>query len=154
MDFQNIFSMVPYKRNSYKVKVFRYVFFLIVILFVAFGAYTYYDYQKECQSNAGREAQTKAARIVSQNDERLENLRQYYITMSSNDSIKWMLENNIRYSDYSNYKKAYEDMGSEGIFSDYVGSFTFVNFRTGWVLSIKGLFPMYDTFNEDTLMSR
>lgn len=153
MDFQNIFSMVPYKRNSYKVKVFRYVFFLIVILFVAFGAYTYYDYQKECQSNAGREAQTKAARIVSQNDERLENLRQYYITMSSNDSIKWMLENNIRYSDYSNYKKAYEDMGSEGIFSDYVGSFTFVNFRTGWVLSNKGLFPLYDTYNQDTVMS-
>ena len=153
MDIQNIFSMVPYKRNSYKVTVFRYVFFLIVILFVAFGAYTYYDYQKECQSNAGREAQTKAARIVSQNDERLENLRQYYITMSSNDSIKWMLENNIRYSDYSNYKKAYEDMGSEGIFSDYVGSFTFVNFRTGWVLSNKGLFPLYETYNQDTVMS-
>lgn len=153
MDIQNVIGKVPYKNKSYKVTVFRHVFMLVVVLFLAFIAYTYYDYRKECQINAQREAQVKAARIVNQNDERLENLRQYYITMSSNDSINWMLENNISYSDYSSYKAAYEDMESQGIFSDYLNSFTFMNFRTGWILSNKGLFPLYEVYNADTVMS-
>lgn len=141
------------KAKSYKVTVFQYVFILIAMLLLAFSAYTYYDYCKECQANASREAQTKASRIVAQNDERLENLRQYYITMANNDSIKWLLENNVKYSDYSNYKAAYDDMGSKGIFSDYVSSFTFANFKTGWILSNKGLFRIYEAYNKDTIVS-
>lgn len=144
---------VLHKSKSYKVTVFGGVFLLIATLFLAFSAYTYYDYRKECQANASREAQIKVNRIVSQNDERLENLRQYYLTMATNDSIKWILENDIQYSDYSNYKAAYDDMGSKGIFSDYVNGFTFANFKTGWVLSNKGLFPLYETYNKDNLMS-
>ena len=141
------------KSKSYKVAVFRYVFLLIATLLLAFCAYTYYDYCKECQVNAGREARMKAGRIVEQNDERLENLRQYYVTMTTDDSINWLLENDISYSDYSNYRSAYDNMGSKGIFSDYVGNFSFVNFKTSWVLSNKGLFHLYEAYNKDTIMS-
>lgn len=142
-----------YKSRSYKITVFRAVFLLIATLFLTFSAYTYYDYRKECRENASREAQTKVKRIVEQNDERLENLRQYYVTMADNESIKWMLENDIQYSDYSNYKTAYEDMSSKGIFSDYINGFTFANFKTGWVLSNKGMYRLYETYNKDTLQS-
>lgn len=140
------------KKATYRVVIFRYIFLFTAILLMAFGAYTYYDYQGERQENAEREAQNTAARIVSQNDERLQNLRQYYVTMAENDSIKWMLENDIQYSKYSNYKTAYEDMSSKGIFGDYLGSFTFANFKTGWILSNKGMFPIQETYNEDTLI--
>lgn len=156
MDIKNIVNKctkLSHKSKSYKLTVFGGTFLLIATLFLAFCAYTYYDYRKECQANASREAQTKVSRIVSQNEERLANLRQYYITMANNDSIKWILENEIQYSDYSSYKAAYDDMGSKGIFSDYVNSFTFANFKTGWVLSNKGLFPLYETYNKDILMS-
>ncbi len=140
-------------RTSYKGRVFQYIFLLIAALVCVFCAYTYYDYTKECQANALREAQVKASRIVSQNDERLGNLRQYYVAMTDSDTIKWLLENNVDYSDYSSYKAAYDDMSSKGIFSDYVNSFTFVNFKTGWVLSNKGLFHLYEAYNSDTAMS-
>ena len=116
-----------------------------------FGAYTFYTYEEERQLHAQNEAQNTVQRIVSQNDERFENLRQYYVTMADNDSIKWMLENDVKYSDYSHYKKAYEDMGSQGIFADSIESFTFTNFQTGWVLSNKGLFQTYEVCNRDIL---
>ncbi len=141
------------KTNSYKMTVFRYTFLLIAVLLLIFVLYTYYDYRKECQANAGREALNKVNRIVAQNDERLENLSQYYITMAANDSMQWILDNNIEYSNYSNYKEAYEDMVSKGIFSDYVDGFTFVNFKTGWVLSNKGLYLLQEAYNADVLWS-
>ncbi len=139
------------KKATYKVVIFRYIFLFAALLLLMFGSYTFYDYQGERQENAAREAQNTANRIVSQNDERLQNLRQYYVTMASNDSIEWMLDNDIQYSDYSNYKSAYEDMSSLGIFGDYIKSFTFANFKTGWVLSNKGMFPIDEAYNKEML---
>lgn len=141
------------KFSSYKMSVFRYVFLLITLLLLMFFAYTYYDYNVEREENAGREARMTANRIVSQNDERLGRLRQYYIMMAEDESIKWLLENDIRYSDYSSYKKAYDDMGSKGIFGDYVSGFTFANFKTGWILNNKGLFRLDEAYNGSTIMS-
>lgn len=139
------------KKATYRVVVYRWIFLLVAVLLMVFGAYTYYDYQKECQANASREAMNLVNRIVMQNDERLENLRQYYVAMGENDSIRWMLENNVSYSDYSHYSAAYDDMGCKGMFDDYVKSFTLVNFKTGWVLSNKGLFQLYEAYNKDLL---
>ncbi len=141
------------KKATYKVIIFRYIFLFAAILLLIFGGYTVYDYQGERQENAQRESRNTASRIVAQNDERLQNLRQYYLAMTDNDSIKWLLENNIEYSEYSNYKTAYDDMSSLGIFGDYIKSFTFTNFKTGWVLSNKGMFPLHEAYNEDMLMS-
>lgn len=139
------------KSVSYKIVIFRYIFFFTAILLLVFGAYAYYDYLGERQENALKEAQNTVNRIVSQNDERMGNLQQYYIAMSNNDSITWMLEHNIDYSEYSNYKAAYDDMSSSGIFGDYINSFTFANFKNRWVLSNKGMFPIYETYNKNTL---
>lgn len=139
--------------TSYKRTVFLYIFLLIMALFLLFSAYAYYDYHIERQENAGREAKMTANRIVSQNDERLGSLWQYYVSMADDDAVKWMLENDIRYSDYSNYKKAYDNMGAKGIFGDYVSGFTFANFRTGWILNNKGLFRLDEAYNGNKIMS-
>ena len=140
------------KSTSYKLTVFCYVFLLIAILLLTFLAYVYYDYLKECQEVAQKEATTKAGRIVDQNDEKLGNLRQYYEGMSSDESIKWLLENDIDYSDYSDYKAAYDDMGSRGIFKNYLNGYAFINFKTGWVLSNKGMYRLHETYNKDQVM--
>jgi AraC-like DNA-binding protein len=146
--------MVKFRRKkTYKVKVFRYIFFLTAILILVFGAYTYYNYDKEYKEKAARKVSVSAARIVEQIDERFDNLRQYYVTRADDESIKWFLENDIRYSDYSSYKAVYDDMGSEGIFNDYWKGFALVNFKTGWVLSNKGMFHLYEAYNRDILVS-
>ncbi len=140
------------KKVTYKVMVFRYIFLFASVVLLAFAIYAIYDYHQGTKESARRQAQNTAVRIVSLNDERLTNLRQYYVTMAENDSIQWMLDNSIEYSNYSNYKAAYDDMCSKGIFGDYIGNFTFANFKTGWVLSNKGMFPSYETYNWDTLV--
>lgn len=140
------------KKQTYKVMIFRYIFLFTTIFFIAFGGYAFYNYEAERLENAQKEASNTLTRIVSSNDERFSNLRQYYVTMAENDSIRWILENDITYSNYSNYKAAYDDMSSKGIFGDYIAGFTFANFKTGWILSNKGLYPIYEVYNRDTLL--
>lgn len=149
MDINQLLKMK--KKATYKVTVFRYIFLFTALLLFAFGGYTFYDYRGERQENAQKEAQNTANRIVSQNDERLQNLRQYYVAMADDDTITWLLENDIQYSQYSNYKSAYDAMGSQGIFGDYINSFTFANYKTEWVLNNKGMFPLEEAYNKDML---
>lgn len=140
------------KKSSYKVVVFRCLFLFAMLLFLVFGGYTLYSYRGEQRDKAEREAQNTARGIVYQNDERLLNLRQYYLAMAENEAVGRLLENEISYSDYSIYKSAYDVMNASDIFTGYIKSFTFANFKTGWVLNNKGLFPLDEVYNQEMLM--
>ena len=139
------------KKLPYKHLIALCIIGLITGVVIAFAAYSVFDYQKECQQIAGREAEYKATRIVNQMDERMENLRQYYLTSVESDEILWFLENDLQYSDYSYYKSAYDTLACTKMFDGYVGGFTLANFNTGWVLNNKGLFPLGDTVNSEVL---
>lgn len=139
------------KKLPYKYLIALCVLGLVTAVIIAFAAYSIYDYRRECQEIAGREAEYKASRIVNQVDEKLENMRQYYIASVENDEIVWFLENDLQYSDYSYYRSAYDTLACAKLFGGYVGGFTFANFETGWVLNNKGLFPMEETANSDVL---
>lgn len=135
----------------YKYVIGLCVLGLISILVIVFVGYIYYDYQRECQEAAGREAEYMTERVVSQVEERLNNLKQYYLTTVEEEDIKWILENDLHYSDYSRYKGASDAMANENLFGDYIRGYTFVNFKTGWVLSNKGMFPLEESHNGDVL---
>ncbi|MBQ7920034.1 MAG: helix-turn-helix transcriptional regulator [Lachnospiraceae bacterium] len=139
------------KKLPYKYLIALCVIGLVSVVIIAFALYSIYDYRRECQQIAGREAEYKVSRIATQMDEKLENMRQYYITSVENDEIVWFLENDLHYSDYSYYKNAYDTLACAKLFGGYVGGFTFANFDTGWVLNNKGLFPMTETANSDVL---
>lgn len=144
---QKLKLLLKRKRSTYKRTIYKWILLLVTTLVLAFGLYSLFNYRAECLENAQGEAENTVSRIVSQVDERLENLMQYYVSIVSDSSIQWMLDNTVQYSDYSKYKSAYDDMSSKGIFRDYVSGFALVNFRTGWVLSNKGLFKVDDAAN-------
>lgn len=136
---------------SYKYVICLCLLLLIGIFIIAFGGYTYYGYQKECEEIAGREAVNTASQLVSQVDERFDNLKQYYVSFVDEEDMKWILENDLHYSDYSKYTAAAEVMAGKKIFGDYISGYTFVNFKTGWVLSSKGMFPLEEAANGGAL---
>lgn len=144
-------DMKYFKKKTYKVAVFRYIFILVAMLLLMFAVYTYCNYKRQYEEKTFRKVEDKSSRIVVQVDERFNNLRQYYVTRADNDSIKWFIDNEMKYSDYSGYKDAYNDMSSEGIFNDYWKGFALVNFKNGWVLSNKGLFYLDEAYNKDVL---
>ena len=138
-------------RLPYKYVIYLCILSLMGIMLIAFAAYIYLDYQEQRQEAAGREADNSVARIVSQVDERLDNLKQYYISFVDSDDFKWVLENELHYSDYKESKAALEIMAGEKIFMDYIGSYYLTNFRTGWVLGSTGIFPLNEVANSEAL---
>ncbi len=130
------------RRLSYKYIIGMCILGLIGMMLIAFSVYSFHNYHRECQEIAGREADATAAAMVSQIDERLDNLKQYYISFAGRGDFKWALEEKLRYSDYSQYMAVTEIMSGNKIFMDYISSYLFLNSRTGWVLGSGGMFPM------------
>ncbi len=138
-------------RLPYKYVIYLCILGLMGIMLIAFATYIYLDYREQRQELAGREAANSAEQIVSQVDERLDNLKQYYISFADSDDFKWVLENELHYSDYNESKAALEIMAGKKIFMDYIDSYYFTNFRTGWVLGSTGMFPLREVENNDAL---
>lgn len=139
------------EKMSYKGTVFLSLMCLIGIFVAIFCWYSYYNYQEECYENAEREAQYTASRLVEQIDERMSNLQQYYASAMLEDNIRWMMENEVKYSDYSHYSDAAETMASKKIFWDYVNGYALINFQTDLVLSNKGMYPLKEAVNREEL---
>ncbi len=136
---------------SYKATLFLGIAILLLLVIFSFGIYIYSDWKKTTKENALFETENLIKRLVQKNDEMLSNLREYYVLMSESDSIKWMLDNNITYNNYSYYKTSYDELAGNGLFNDWILGFTFANLKTNWVLNNKGLFTVPEVFNKEIL---
>lgn len=135
----------------YKYVICLCILGLMCIMLIAFAAYIYLDYQRQRQEAAGWEAENSAERIVLQIDERLDNLKQYYISFADGDDFQWPVENKLQYSDYTKNKAAQDIMSGKKIFMDYISSYMLVNFDTEWVIGSMGMFPLSQVKDVDTL---
>ena len=138
-------------RLTYKQNVWLWLLAVMVVLLCSFGAYAYYSFQTECKKVALRGADNISQMVVAQVDERLNNLRQYYISRATEDSVRWVIENDMDYSDYEHIKEAQDAFASKTYLSGYVDSYTFVNYRTDWVISNKGLYKLQEAENQELL---
>lgn len=144
----SFFTFIDAEKNKNAVKGAIKRFLLVtpvIILVLGIGSSCYY-YRKSLESSRA-EAEYTVDRLVSQIDERLDNLMKYYISIVPEDSVQWILDNTMKEMDYSRYKTTYDGMVSKGRYADYISGFTLVNFSTGWVLNDKGLFEKDDISN-------
>ncbi|MCD7805848.1 MAG: AraC family transcriptional regulator [Lachnospiraceae bacterium] len=138
-------------KYSYRGIVGLCILALVAALDITFAAYAFLNYRSEIRENVAKEAATDAASAVSLVDERLMNLKNYYLNEVTGTEIQYVLENQITYADYSHYHAAMEAFRSPNLFSDYISGFTFVNFRTGWVLCGKGMYTVDEVLNPELL---
>lgn len=139
------------RKLSYKYIIWFCILCVVAILILVFGLYSYYDYRREALESARREADNTAARIVGQIDERFENLAQYYLMVVSMDDTMWVLENNIKFSDYNHYNPVMEKLANTSLFGDYISGYALVNFRTHWILNSKGIYKLEEAVNAEEL---
>lgn len=123
--------------NTYKGIVYKWVFLLVAMLVLVFNICGFYGYRKICMENAKAEASSIGNRLVSQIDERLQNLMQYYSSILSDISFQDLLDD-------SAYQATYSDICSKIGFKEYVSNIALVNLKTGTVLSHKGRFQLDD----------
>lgn len=148
--------MVRWFRNKIEKSSFRYLLGLGVLVFVLivtiiFFAYTLINTRLEAFESAVQKAEFRADQLTAQVDERLNTFEKYYISSMDDDCVDWLLKNEYDFSDYTRYKAVMDILGGKKLFLDYVGSYTLVDFNSGWVLSSKGLVKLDELVNPEAL---
>ena len=128
-----------YRLSWYEMRIFLYQFvltFFPVILLSAFATYIYVT-----KSYEKLEVSTEAAAVQLQNnlDELLTQLQGYYVGAADDDRVKWFIESDAQYSDYSRLVDVSEVLNGNSVFSDYVSGYSIINFKTQKVLSSRGM---------------
>ncbi|MCQ2520539.1 MAG: helix-turn-helix domain-containing protein [Lachnospiraceae bacterium] len=139
------------RKIPYRVVLLMSLFFLVVVFVFLFTVITISDYRRESREIAKREAEYTAERIVSQVDERFDNLWQYYLKTISGSAMNYALENDLEYQDIDHYLEVQELLADSKIFGEYINGYTFINFNTRKVISNKGMFSFVDMKNKPFL---
>lgn len=136
-------------RSKYKKQILWYFLIASILPVLVLGAYSYYTYISGVTKriNVSTEASLQQVKITIDNIEA--SLRKNYLEIVESEDIKWLVETDIRYSDYLELKQATSKISGPVYLSEYISQYTFVNLETDWILSNYGMAPFSEVVNKE-----
>ncbi|NLZ80672.1 MAG: helix-turn-helix transcriptional regulator [Clostridiales bacterium] len=136
-------------KSKYKKQILWYLLIASILPVLVLGVYSYYTYISGITKrvNVSTEASLRQVQISVDNIE--ESIRKNYLEIVESDEIKWLVDTDIRYSDYSELKQATGKITGPVYLSEYISQYTFINLETDWVLSNYGMAPFNEIINKD-----
>ncbi len=140
-------SKVP--KSKYRKQILWYLLIASILPVLVLGVYSYYTYISGITNrvNESTEASLRQVQISVDNVE--ESIRKNYLEIVESNEIKWLVDTDIRYSDYAELKEATSKITGPVYLSEYISQYTFVNLETDWVLSNYGMAPFNDIINKE-----
>ena len=147
--FQSV-TMLP-QRISYKLFVTICISILLGLFMVILVINSFLAIRTNSMEMSEREAQLTTDHMVSEVEDRLESLRQYYLYSAMDEDIEWFLNNKLDFSDYDRYKQISAAFGNNSLFPNYINSYVVVNCNNGRVISSKGIYEISEMINQDEI---
>lgn len=139
------------KISWYGMKIFLYQFVLTFLPVILISSFATYIYVSKSYEKIELSTEAAASQLQSNLDELLVQLQGYYAGAAEDNRVKWFVEENASYSDYSKLIDVSDVLNGNSVFQDYVRSFTIINFKTNWVFSSRGMYPYDMVINKDTV---
>lgn len=128
---------------NYKYRIFCSILLITLIPIIFLGFYSYRTYVTELSDKIQSSTTASVNQVKNRVDTLLINIRKNYIEAVEEEEIKWLLEEEIWYSNYSSLVKAGKTLWGPTYYTEYIEGYSFINFHTEWVLSNRGMYK-YD----------
>lgn len=136
------------KKLQYKYKIFTYLLILTFVPILILGVYSYRSYVDEVSEKIMMSTDSAVRQVKSKVDMLLDDVKKYYIGKTEEEEIKWLVENNISYRDYSELVRAANVLSGGTLFTDFIRGYTFINFDSNWVFGNYGMFRYHQVTNK------
>ena len=140
-------SELPLGRLAYKYKVLIGITLFMVVAVVSFGTIFIKSYIDRNRDLRNAELMQDTANIMASIENSLMTIHKYYLASEDDEVIRYVVENDIDYTKVSSITKAADALDGGNIVSDYVSSYSLVNFRTNTVLGTKGKYDISEVKN-------
>jgi len=148
-----LMNMIERLKNiNYKNRILWYLLIIVFSPVIILGIYSYQTYVTEVTKNVNLSTEATVNQVKNRTDSVLLNIKKDYLENSESSEMQWLLNTDIKYSDYSELVKATNMLDGSTYLSEYIDGFTFINFQTGWVLSNRGLYEYNLVENKDDVV--
>nr|WP_297706582.1 helix-turn-helix transcriptional regulator [uncultured Butyrivibrio sp.] len=139
-------------RISYKLLVTICISGLVGIFMVFMVVNTFMIMRSNSREIAEQEASLTTQHMVANVEEKLENLRQYYLYAAMDDNLSWFISNRLAYSDYNRYKAIDTALGNNAMFPGYINNYVIVNVNNNRVISTRGISDFSQIINNEEIL--
>lgn len=129
--------------HTYKKRIFTYIIILSIIPIAILGLYSYKTYEDGITSNVKVSTRATVSQVKVKVDTVFNNIRKSYLQAADDNAIQWFLNEEVKYSDYSNLVELGDVLLGPSFYSHFIEGYSFINFKSNWVLSNRGMYP-YD----------
>lgn len=142
----------PKRRVNYRFRVLLGITLFLALSFFLFGSILVKSFIDRNNELRMAELAKNTENILGNMENSLMTIHKYYLASEDNDEVRFLVENDVDYSRVSAIDEGAATLSGGSIVSDYVGSYTLVNFRTGIVLGSKGRYEVSQAQNLDKLI--
>lgn len=136
---------------NYKGTVFICMMIIMLIPTIILGVFSYHTYTSGVSDKVYSSTKSTVSQVKSKIDTALDNIRRSYVYETGRDELKWLINSEISYSDYSYLKRATDILAGTNYYLSYISGYTFINFDTQWVLSNRGMYHFFEAKNQEEI---
>ena len=135
---------------AYQNRIFFYLVTLVTAPLLLLGVLSSVVYYRQTVTRSDALLASARENVETQMEIALSNLRAYYSAVVSADNYQTLCQKTVPpYSEYTFVRDMQTAMRGGNLVDKYVEGYTYINLRSGWILSNNGMYRLADAANRD-----
>lgn len=136
--------------SAYQNRIFFYLVTLVTVPLLLLGVLSSVVYYRQTVTRSDALLASARENVETQMEIALSNLRAYYSAVVSADNYQTLCQKTVPpYSEYTLVRDMQTAMRGGNLVDKYVEGYTYINLRSGWILSNNGMYRLADAANRD-----
>lgn len=136
--------------SAYQNRIFFYLVTLVTAPLLLLGVLSSVVYYRQTVTRSDALLASARGNVETQMEIALSNLRAYYSAVVSADNYQTLCQKTVPpYSEYTLVRDMQTAMRGGNLVDKYVEGYTYINLRSGWILSNNGMYRLADAANRD-----
>lgn len=146
-------TRVKRRYSAYQNRIFFYLVTLVTAPLLLLGVLSSVVYYRQTVTRSDALLASARENVETQMEIALSNLRAYYSAVISADNYQTLCKKTVPpYSEYTLVRDMQTAMRGGNLVDKYVEGYTYINLRSGWILSNNGMYRLADAANRDEVV--
>lgn len=137
------------KGSTYRKKIFIYFMAIAIVPLLILGVYSYHSATMAVRKNIRQANETALIQVENKAETVLDTVRQNFLKIASGSLVGEIVEQDFDRIPYPKLRDFMEEISGDEAYINYVGGYSFINYKKNWVMSNKGVTPFSEITNAE-----
>lgn len=135
------------KGITYRKKIFIYFMAIAIVPLLILGVYSYHSATMAVRQNIRQANETALIQVENKAENVLDTVRQNFLKIASGSLVGEITEQEYDAIPYPKLQDFMDEISGDEAYINYIGGYSFINYKKSWVMSNKGVTPFREVIN-------